>query len=371
MITESIRDFGSRQAVPHLAEVVLDLYDAALKESSRRTYGTGQRAYARFVHGLAHGVRYPFRQQNLSQTELNLAFFMPFLLLEPHISSANTILGYESHVKYNFREEGCEEYEYTTPFLKQVRRGVRNTLPEKADKRGALLLPLLTLTRDSFQTRTDDINCLLHFTVVIGFLGMLRPHTFAQLRPSSLSIVTYKGTCINMPGNKEIFRSCLKEVRRGEGVLGFYVDFQSKTMRNARAYFPSLSSRSSNTNIVAICPVRALIAIVNRGLVKGYFLRPVTKGKHLPKYLQQLAGSESPVAAYTLRIGGRTWKLTNGMDRQMVDYLGTWKSPEASARYFRGNPHSVLQLVRTFYLKSDPHIKNLRKGDHVARGSHG
>ena len=89
-------------------------------------------------------------------------------------------------------------------------------------------------------------------------------------------------------------------------MLGFYVDFQSKTMRNARAYLPSLNSLTSNTNIVAICPVRALIAIVNKGLVKGYFLRQVTIGKHLPQYLQQLAGSDFPVAAYTLRIGGRT-----------------------------------------------------------------
>ena len=58
------------------------------------------------------------------------------------------------------------------------------------------------------------------------------------------------------------------------------------------------------------------------------------------------------------------------MDRQMVDFLGTWKSPEASARYFRGNPHTVLQLVREFYLSSHPH-KDQRKGDRVAMGSHG
>ena len=211
--------------------------------------------------------------------------------------------------------------------------------------------------------------CLLNFSVVIGFLGMLRPHTFAQLRPSSLTIVSYTGTCISMPDNKSQFKRYLREVRSGEGILGFYISFQSKTMRNARAYFPSLSSRAFNTNIVAICPVRALIEIVDKGLVKGFFFRPATKGKHLPNYIKALIRAESPVATYALRIGGRTWKLSKGMDRQMVDYLGTWKSPEASARYFRGNPHAVLQVVRKFYLSTDPN-KNHRKGDHVgARGS--
>ena len=53
-------------------------------------------------------------------------------------------------------------------------------------------------------------------------------------------------------------------------------------------------------------------------------------------------------------------------DRQMVDFLGTWKSPGASARYFRGNPRAVLLIVRKFYLSSVP-TREERQG--VARGS--
>ena len=45
------------------------------------------------------------------------------------------------------------------------------------------------------------------------------------------------------------------------------------------------------------------------------------------------------------------------MDRQLVDFLGTWKSPEASARYFRGDPRAVILMVRIFYLQSDPFRK--------------
>ena len=52
---------------------------------------------------------------------------------------------------------------------------------------------------------------------------------------------------------------------------------------------------------------------------------------------------------HTLRIGGRTWYISQGMDRQFVDYLGTWVSPEASARYYRENPVAVIRKVREFY----------------------
>ena len=183
-----------RQGVQDLAEVVLDLYDAALRVSSRNTYRTGQRAYNRFMTRLAVCRYYPFEPQSLSETELNLAFFMAFLLLEPRIRAAGTILNYETHVKFNFKEEGCPEALYTTQFLRQVRRGVKNTLPSKLDKRGALLLPLLTYDT-SFQASPTDGRCLLLFATIIGFMGMLRPHTFAQLRPSSITLVTYTGRC--------------------------------------------------------------------------------------------------------------------------------------------------------------------------------
>ena len=87
----------------------MDLYDAALQPSSRNTYRTGQRAYDRFIRSMRGGVYFPFQRQMLGETELNLAFFIAFLVLKPRITKANTILGYTSHVKYVFKEEGCAE----------------------------------------------------------------------------------------------------------------------------------------------------------------------------------------------------------------------------------------------------------------------
>ena len=150
------------------------------------------------------------------------------------------------------------------------------------------------------------------------------------------------------------------------GILGFYINFQSKTMREAQAYFPSLSTISGITKLSAMCPVKALIDIANRGLVSGYFLKTATKSTKLAAYLKLILNSSTTVASYALRIGGRTWKISQGMDRQMVDFLGRWKSPEASARYFRGNPRAVLLIVRRFYLENDPSLDALRGGG--ARG---
>ena len=87
-----------------------------------------------------------------------------------------------------------------------------------------------------------------------------------------------------------------------------------------------------------------------RQWIKPKFLAKEGKGAALKEYIQKLASSKNPVSPYALRIGGRTWNITHGMDRQFVDYLGTWKSPEASARYYRERPAAVLKKLTKFYI---------------------
>ena len=79
----------------------------------------------------------------------------------------------------------------------------------------------------------------------------------------------------------------------------------------------------------------------------------MNKKMSLTKYLQRLTALKQNIAPYALRIGGRTWLLTKGMYRQFVDFLGTWKSPEASARYFRAAPREVLLMLRRFYFEQN------------------
>ena len=102
--------------------------------------------------------------------------------------------------------------------------------------------------------------------------------------------------------------------------------------------YPSLCSKARMTQFATMCPVRALIEITVKALLKKSFLSSINGGKKFTEYLQELNGVSSSIAPYALRIGGRTWLISNGLDRQLVDYLGTWKSHEASARYYRCAP---------------------------------
>ena len=101
-VERDILEFGRCIDKIGLAGIVMDLYESAIQESSRKQYGTGQRAYLRFVAGITTpGYLLPFHQRQLQRTELMLAFFMACLLLKPSITRATTILAYETHVKWN------------------------------------------------------------------------------------------------------------------------------------------------------------------------------------------------------------------------------------------------------------------------------
>ena len=156
------------------AEIVVHLYDAALSSSSRRTYRTGQRAYLSFIQEVGKkGSLRPFTRCELGKTEMSLAFFIAYLVLKPTITSASTILGYEGHVKYMFREDGCDPVEYQTPFLSQIRRGVENVFPQQPDSRRAFLLPKYLqnpVLNDIFSRQ----KVLARLITILSFTGMLR-----------------------------------------------------------------------------------------------------------------------------------------------------------------------------------------------------
>ena len=119
-------------------------------------------------------------------------------------------------------------------------------------------------------------------------------------------------------------------------------------MTNALAYFPNLSA--PRCSLSSICPVSLLLRVaVEQGGVSKGFLKAVGKAQRIGKYVQKITESKQPVSPYALRIGGRTWYLSQDLDRQFVDYLGTWSSPEAAARYYRASPSAVLQKLQRFY----------------------
>ena len=339
--------FGESLQRVDLAEVVIHLYDAALASSSRRTYRTGQRAYLNFMQEVGNKASLrPFSQSELGKTELSLAFFIAFLVLKPSITSASTILGYEGHVKYMFREDGCEPLEYQTPFLSQVRCGVKNFFPQQPDARRAFLLPMC-LKNPVFQDVSSKKKALARLVTILGFTGMLRPHTFTSLQQSSFVIVPVQRKGVRFHGENRPLQERLGNLRSRE-ILGFYIEFKSKTLNYARAYFPNLSQPISPYS--DMCPVVALKQIVSMGWLSQKLGKTSLSKLSITSYLAKVSSSVAKkVPLYALRIGGRTWNISQGMDRQFVDYLGTWKSPEASARYYREQPAAVLRKIRKFY----------------------
>ena len=196
--------------------------------------------------------------------------------------------------------------------------------------------------KHDFKGKNSIDDMLNACATIMGFIGMLRPHTFLQLEVNSLQLVKIdRGIvkAVDVAGYLASHAEC--------NILGFFFEFKSKTMPHARAYFPNLSAPRSHYS--AMCPVRALQCLAMSGLLIDKWFTKMTAGARLRKFLQGLTDSKNPVPLYTLRIGGRSWNISQGLDRQFVDYLGTWKSPEASARYYRDAPASVLRKLQKFY----------------------
>ena len=189
---------------------------------------------------------------------------------------------------------------------------------------------------------------LTRWATILGFVGMLRPHTFAQIKVKSFVLVI-------VTKEEKILRLALEDGgdllrrRKRSDILGYYIEFKSKTMPVARAYFPNLSTPGSHYS--AMCPVRAIQNLAYKGWLRDKFVRTLVRSSKVNHFLQKLTEAKKPVPFYSLRIGGRTWNISKGLDRQFVDYLGTWKSPEASARYYRETPSAVLKMLRNFYAR--------------------
>lgn len=162
------------------------------------------------------------------------------------------------------------------------------------------------MSRPHFCRLDSDEQRLLRFATVVGFLGMLRPHTLEALGPKSFTAVTKTGDEISMPSQAERFHSLLYEMYTSSQLVGIYATFRSKTMRKAKAYLPMLSSVDRATEYSLICPILALLDISQRRLLKRRFLHALNRKKRLTNYLQYITGLEHYIAPYALRIGGRT-----------------------------------------------------------------
>ena len=229
--------YGVKLRLSQHAEVVMDLYESALAPSSRRTYRSGKRAYDRFIMKLPANIRrLPFIPRQLSELELSLAFFVADMVLDVPPKAASTMRGYLAHVKYHFRAAGCDPELFESVFLKQLLSGMDKSFPTDKDKRIAFLLPEY-ITNPVLECNNQGANRMLRLATVLGFIGMLRPHTFNQIQLASCTII--------MRNNEHLSFQQLQKRRDSnqlakQAPVGFYIRFKSKTQQQAKAYFPYL-----------------------------------------------------------------------------------------------------------------------------------
>ena len=57
----------------------------------------------------------------------------------------------------------------------------------------------------AFTLVENEKQRLLQFATILGFLGMMRPHSLEALGPSSFNIVTSDGTVKHMPSEAKLF----------------------------------------------------------------------------------------------------------------------------------------------------------------------
>ena len=226
-------------------------------------------------------------------------------------------------------------------------------LPSTRDCRAAFLLPKYVFTR-VFNLTGCRRRDLARFATILGFIGMLRPHTFSQLQPNSFTLVVQGNDVLQPPrcinaSRERLFLEMLRSTT--VTILGFFVSFKSKTQLSATAYFPNLSDCASRFRVM--CPVTEVAKIVRTGYFKRRFLLKVGRGNTLSAYLKEIVNDDLKVSPHALRIGGRTWYLSKNLEKQFVDYLGTWACSEASARYYRASPGAVLRKLHDFYVNLD------------------
>ena len=358
-VTIACLNYGEQIGNRLLAKAVIFFYRNAWKASTTRTYKTGQRWWAKFTAAYPAIRIHPFTRLSVQEHELALAFFAAHLALQPTIERGTTVAAYLTHVRADWRQAGCPEDRLSSPFVALVTRGIRRALPATPDSRHAFLL-LSCSPRPHFQNPQSLLSFQLKLATVLGFFGMLRISSFANIRPAEIILVAASGRLILLSS------VCLVNTRSiCRSNIGFIFRFRGKSTPIGgppqTAYFPKLTD--IHPSFKPFCPLNVLGEMHAR----GYFLRPKRQifpkpftAKVLCPYLMRLAGGGritvklALLKSHSLRIGGHTYFTAMGMAPDLTDYLGRRKVPRSSLRYYRASPSLTLSAIRRFFRSVPP-----------------
>ena len=121
----------------------------------------------------------------------------------------------------------------------------------------------------------DSTQRMIIFATILCFAGMLRPHTFYQLKVSSFTLIMKHQNSEPTEERKEQIVIFFKNHDTSE-LRGFVIKFKSETMPVARVYFPNLSSPKSHYS--PMCPVKAMASVAQKGVLNETSLKSVGKG---------------------------------------------------------------------------------------------
>ena len=342
-----------------LANAVIYFYQNAWAASTTRSYGTGQRRWAKFTSAHPFIRHYPFTRTPLREFELAIAFFAAHLALQPTISRGTTVATYLSHVRADWRQAGCPVDRLTSEFVALVTRGILRALPATPDSRQAFLL-LACHPPLYFVTPSTPLSFLLKLATVLGFFGMLRFSAFQKIKPTSIILVAESGhqillTRIPVTESRSICRR----------FIGFFFRFRGKSTPIGdppqAAYFPRILDISPS--FTPFCP----LYLISQMHMRGYFVRPARRifpesftARDICPYLMHLAGGGrvsvdiALIKSHSLRIGGHTYYTALGMSPDLTDFLGRRKVSRSSLRYFRASPSLTISAIRIFFSSIPP-----------------
>ena len=233
----------------------------------RGTYKTGVRHLFKFAKKYPKLTLTSIDRNAPSRLTLSLVFFAAYLFEIDSINSFSTIQNYMSHVTQFYLKKGYTKKLLKSDLLKTVMRGIKRSMPPKADSRAAFFLihyhlPAKILKSRSFTTKKTIA------AISFGFFAMLRFHSHSKLGWKNLTIVLKDGKEVT-PSN--VSRVTVLRLLTSGCAAGFYFTFDDKFHPGARAYFCRVADL--NLRLSTICPLKHLQAIVESTQDDFFFSR--------------------------------------------------------------------------------------------------
>ena len=338
--------FGVHIGDTDIAIVTCRLYRDALAASTRSTYKTGVRHLRKFTQKYPKIPLPTVDINSHSRLTLSLVFFAAYLFELDSIKSYSTIRNYMTHVTQFYVKKGYAKKSLKSELLQTVMRGIKNSMPPKADSRVAFLLIHYHIPTRLRRTRSTLIK---KATVAIsfGFFAMLRFHSYGKFGWKNLTLV--------LRGGKEVVLSTLTRITvsrllASNCVTGFYFTFADKFHPEARAYFCKVADLHRRLSL--ICPLKNLQKIVEVCQDELFFPPSEITRTVLTQNMKSISRIEKNIKPHSLRIGGHTYYTVYGLDTDFRDYLARRKIKKSSQTYYRASPHLTIYKLRQFFKRS-------------------